>query len=165
MIKEFPLNTIVENAEKWNIYCADLDSFKIWVENDFSLSKARKICKEKNKELGYFHLYFGQATISAIANKLYQRINIVPKFNENDEIYDNYSFMDYKFIDVLDTQYRVVFTKVIENKFSGVLYNYLKKKLEKVIVLENQNGEWKEVNNKWAREYRQSMKLLDKLIV
>jgi hypothetical protein len=99
--------------------------------------------------------------------KLYTKINIVPTFNENNEIVDKYSFLDYQILDIVDLNYKVIMPKINLKNFSNQWYapDYLKKKLERVIVLQNKNGVWTETNNKWAKEYRQSLKVLDKLVV
>ena len=41
--------------------------------------------------------------------------------------------------------------------------DYLKKKLEKVIVMQRTDNGWIEVNDKWAKEYKQSLKVMERL--
>ncbi len=167
MEREFPLEYIVQNAHDI-CYQRDLQGLEIWIKNNTNMNKTKKECTleiEGYNGKTYKSCFFTPNTIKRILTALYQRIDILPQFNANDEIINKYSFMEYTVVDIKDTLYRAIFPKVNRSKFAMRVHKYLKKRLERVIVLEWKDGAWVEVNNKWARDYKKSIKVMEKLSV
>lgn len=166
MKREFSMEYLKDNYEKIGISYFDFDSFEVWVNCNFDFNKTTKRCNELNEQIKYNRYSFGKTSINRIVNTLYCKINIEPILNKKGEIVDHYSFLEYKVIDVMDTEYKVIFSKINIRNFSTIIPpNYLRKKLEKVMVFKNGENGWYKVNDKFAREYKESLKVMEKLSV
>ena len=165
MEREFPLDYLKQNADDFKLDYSELKILEFWLSCNTNLSQTKKLCIAYNDSHGGYYLKFGIGRLKNIVNKLYTKINIIPIVDEQGEILEQYSFIDYQVVDVKDRNYRVFIPKVNMKNFSNKyrVHDYLKKKLERVVVMKFDKGIWKETRDNFAREYKSSLKVLEKL--
>lgn len=157
---------IEQNKKKLKVTEEELTLLKAWIHHNADFDKA----VEYLSSLGFNSsssriksaLFFGG---HGLLGKLYRHIDITPKFNSRDFLIKELSFLNYTDIKIDDGQYRYVSTSINLKKFSSDhASNKDKDTFEKKFVLKKENNKWVVSKDDFAKQYLESISVMERLI-
>ncbi len=133
----------------------DLLVLHTWREHDFSIADTIAALQKitgKNVTLFDVTRYFGT---SNLFGKLLREIDFTPQFSaETGELIRRFSFIQYEWFSIEDTQYRIVETSVNYDKYWHAKPHYGRdSKYCKTYIYRLFKGRWVITKTKFAREY------------